>query len=338
MKKLVVLSLIVLSWSCDKVLFEEDLATTDPYENFDYLWTQADEKYSFFDVKGVDWDQVYTDYRALLYDGMSDDSLFRVLGGMLTHLRDDHTNLSSDFNISYYGIRNRTPDNYDPRIVQDNYLPLDHYVSGPFIHDFINGTNIGYIRFSAFTGTVDDTNLNFMLERYKDTDGLIFDIRENGGGAVTDVFNILSRFIDTKTHTYNSRIKTGPGHNDFSPWEEVEVEPSDEIRYTDHPVVFLIDRGTFSAGSYTTVQTKAISNIVLMGDTTGGGLGLPNGGQLPNGWKYRFSVTQSAPVSDPENPMWEQGIPPDIQVSLDRSDLTTDEIIEAAIANINSRQ
>jgi len=32
--------------------------------------------------------------------------------------------------------------------------------------------------------------------------------------------------------------------------------------------------------------------MVLIGDTTGGGWGLPNGGQLPNGWTYRLSITK----------------------------------------------
>ena len=55
----------------------------------------------------------------------------------------------------------------------------------------------------------------------------------------------------------------------------------------------LTDRGTFSSGSHFTLAMRKVPHAVIMGDTTGGGMGLPNGGQLPNGWTYRFSVTST---------------------------------------------
>jgi hypothetical protein len=49
-------------------------------------------------------------------------------------------------------------------------------------------------------------------------------------------------------------------------------------------------------------------------------------------------VTQTAPAGDPGNISYENGVPPDVVVYLDRSDTSTDEVIEAAIQNIKSRQ
>lgn len=54
----------------------------------------------------------------------------------------------------------------------------------------------------------------------------------------------------------------------------------------------LIDRYSYSASTFFSVITKAFDQIKLVGDYTGGGGGIPNGGQLPNGWFYRFSVSQ----------------------------------------------
>jgi C-terminal processing protease CtpA/Prc len=220
-------------------------------------------------------------------------------------------------------------DNFDWRVVTDNYIPQHYYSSGPFQHDFLNNTNneIGYIRFSSFTGTVNDDNLNFILERYKNTKGLILDLRENGGGAVNDLYSILSRFVEDETIIFYSRLKTGKGHDDFSEEMPAKLEPSDEIRYK-NKVCVLVDRGTFSSGSYTSLSTKAIPNMILVGDTTGGGLGLPNGGQLPNGWTYRFSITQALDLNK-EN-KYEAGVPPDVYSLFDWTDLTTDEVIEQA--------
>jgi C-terminal processing protease CtpA/Prc len=317
--------------SCEKMLFEEEKASTDPRKNFDYLWSEIDRKYAYFELKNIGWNQVKEKYSAKIYEGMSQDSLFKVLGGMLKELRDDHTNLQSNFNVSFFGVNFLGQDNFDFRIIQDNYLPRDYYISGPFRHDFIANKKIGYVRFPAFTGTVDNQNFSFVLRRYQDTKGLIIDLRENGGGAVTDVYDLISRFVEEKTLVYYSRIKTGPGHDDFSEAKPVYVSPYAGIRYQ-KKVVFLIDRGTYSAGSFTALATKALPNVVLIGDTTGGGLGLPNGGQLPNGWTYRFSVTQT--LSLDKNPAFENGVPPDIRALVNWSDLTKDEVLERAIAEL----
>ena len=146
-----------------------------------------------------------------------------------------------------------------------------------------------------------------------------------------DIFNILSRLVDQETLVNYSRIKNGPGHNDFAEAEPVYVTPYEGLRYT-KKVAVLIDRGSYSASSFTSLATKAIPNVVLIGDTTGGGLGLPNGGQLPNGWTYRFSITQALTLD--KSPDYENGVPPDIPAQFDWNDLTKDEILERAILEL----
>ncbi|WP_024769014.1 S41 family peptidase [Aquimarina macrocephali] len=332
MRKLYSILLISLSLiSCEKALFENDLASTNPKDNFEYLWNECNEKYSYFDVKNIDWDVVKSEYSAKIYDGMSQDSLFKVLGGMLTELRDDHTNLISNFNVSTYRVDYLGQDNFDWRIIEDRYLNRDYYITGPFLHKFLDNKEIGYVRFPSFPGTVDAKNLDFVLNRYKNTKGLILDMRENGGGAVTDIFKILSRFVERKTLVNYSRIKSGPGRNDFSEAEPVYVSPYNGIRY-ENKIVVLVDRGTYSAGSFFSLATKALPNITLIGDTTGGGLGLPNGGQLPNGWTYRFSITQALTLD--KSPDYENGVPPDIEALVDWGDLTKDEVLERAILEL----
>jgi len=326
-----ILLLGFLLTSCEKVFFEKDLSSTNARENFEYLWNECNEKYSYFELKGINWQAIKSQYSSKIYEGMSDDSLFSVLGGMLKELKDDHTNLFSNFNVSVFGVRYLGKDNYDGRVLKKNYLSDNVYRTGPFLHDFIDNGQIGYIRFNEFTGTVDSVNLNFILQRYRNTKGLVLDLRENGGGAVTDIFQILSRFVETKTLVNYSRIKTGKGHNDFSAPQPVYVEPFKGIRYN-KKVAVLTDRGTYSAGSFTSLATKALPKMVLIGDTTGGGLGLPNGGQLPNGWTYRFSITQA--LSLDKNPEYEKGVPPDISVLFDWSNLTKDEILERAILEL----
>jgi hypothetical protein len=80
------------------------------------------------------------------------------------------------------------------------------------------------------------------------------------------------------------------------------------------------------------LATKAIPNMILMGDTTGGGLGLPNGGLLPNGWTYRFSVSQVLTLD--KSPAYEGGVPADIPVLFNWNDWTKDAIIERALLEL----
>ncbi len=246
LKYLFLFVVAIATASCEKALFDKELATTDPFKNFEYLWKECNEKYSYFEVKNIDWNAVKEKYSSKLYAGMSEDSLFNVLGGMLKELRDDHTNLVSNFNVSNFGVKYLGQDNFEWRVIVDNYISKNYYTSGPFMHNFIDKGKIGYVRFPAFSGKVDDTNLDFVLNRYKDTKGLIIDLRENGGGAPSDMFSILSRLVDAETVVNYSRIKNGPGHNDFSEPAPVKVSPYDGIRYT-KKVAVLIDRGTYSA-------------------------------------------------------------------------------------------
>ena len=76
----------------------------DPVSNFESLWQTANDKYSFFEYKGIDWDAVYDEYRPRVYDGMTNYQLFQVLKEMLNELRDGHVNLISPFNISVFDI------------------------------------------------------------------------------------------------------------------------------------------------------------------------------------------------------------------------------------------
>jgi len=261
---------------------------------------------------------------------MPETELFNLISDMLNELRDDHTNLKSDFNVSRFGNYKQGPDNFDWRIIIDNYFSEKYYTTGPFVHDFIKGDSIGYIRLHSFPGNIDNNNLDFVLNRYENTEGLIIDIRENGGGSISDIFKLLSRFISGEKTIYYSRIKNGPAHDDFSELKPVRIQAGKGEKYY-KPVVLLIDRGSYSASSFTALSAREIDNFTLIGDTTGGGLGVPNGGEMPNGWTYRFSVTQTL---DPEGNNYESGVPPHITSFVNWKDRTKDEVIERAVREI----
>ena len=308
--------------SCERAFMEPDVPN-DPVSVFDYLWNKVDQQYAFFDVKGVDWDSVYQVYRPKVNDGdMHVDSLFKVCADMLNTLQDGHTNLISKFDVSrndsvYY--RMYADRNINTEVVALNYLTVNYHTTGGFAHNAIRDGQVAYIRYSSFSDAISSDNLSYLLECYKDCKGMIIDLRQNGGGSVDNIRKMLSIFDNHKQPLYQTQIKSGPGHDDFSELTTVYAEDMDyddpftEAPYT-KPVAVLIDRGSYSATSFFALCTMAYPNIRLFGDYTGGGLGLPNGGVLPNGWTYRFSITRTL---DMEGHNYENGVPPEVRVILD---------------------
>ncbi len=319
---------------CDQIVLDENPGIT-PRENFEYLWKECNEKYAFFEYKGIDWDAVYKQYSPRVSNSINQDSVFKVLFAMLNELRDGHVNLVSPFNVSRFEIALLGPENINERLVLEKYLNKDYYDTGPFKHNFLADGQIGYIRYPSFTGSVSEFDLNFMLYRYRNTKGLILDLRQNGGGNAGNVLKILNRFASQRTLLYQSYLKNGPGREDFSapsPAYAIPPNSKDLLMYS-RKVAVLTDRGTFSAASFFTLGSMALSNMIRIGDTTGGGLGIPNGGQLPNGWTYRLSVSRTL---SPDGSNYENGIPPDIRVLLDPKDVEkgVDTVIERAVEEL----
>jgi len=331
MKKLIfILSILVFS-SCEKALFRPDEGSTDALKNFDYLWNEVDKKYSYFELKDIDWDAVKSTYRPQLNENSSVIELFEVMANMMNELKDDHSNLIAPFNVSRYNVALNSPKNYRARTINEHYL-TDPWSTGALKHDFLSNKEIGYIRYGSFLSNFSAEQMDLVLSRYENTKGIILDLRENGGGSIFNVPLLLGRFTDTEKLVGYSITRNGPKPNNFGEKEDFYVTPSANKKYT-KPVVVLIDRGSYSATTFFAMATKAFANITLIGDTTGGGGGLPNGGQLPNGWTYRFSISQLLDIN--ENNYAENGVPADINVAFDWKYLMKDEILDRAILELD---
>ncbi|MCB0805296.1 MAG: S41 family peptidase [Bacteroidales bacterium] len=322
--------LVLLITSCEKILLEEEPADT-PISNFEHLWKTVDEKYSFFEYKNINWDEVYVKTRPRIHNDMTQYELFQVLGEMLNILKDGHVNLTAPFDISRYQFTYNAPENFNWRLLKDNYIGWDYRITGSLINTTFQrgGYPIGYIYYGSFSNFVESADIDFVIGALYHTKGIILDMRSNGGGSVNNIYKIGSRFADKKREVYESILKDGPGHEDFTEPAVVEMEPAGAHRYN-KTVILLTNRGCFSATSFFATAMKAFPHVIQVGDTTGGGLGSPAGFELPNGWGYRFSVSRTF-TPDGEN--WENGVPPDITVWMDPAEESAgvDAIMEKAI-------
>ena len=307
--------LLLLWWLSLGSCIREDKFDNTPQGNFEALWQIIDEKYCFFDYKQIDWDEVHDRYAPLITPGMDNKGLFDVLGRMLAELKDGHVNLYSSYNTSrYWDWYLDYPRNFNESIIE-RYLGRDYYIAGGIKYRILED-NIGYIYYESFSAGIGEGNLDEVLSHLAVCNGLIIDVRNNGGGNLTYASRLAQRFTNEKVLTGYILHKTGKGHNDFSEPTPIYIEPSNSIRWQ-KKVVVLTNRHAYSATNDFINSMRCFPNDTLLGDKSGGGSGLPFSSELPNGWGVRFSAS---PHLDANLQQIEFGIDPDIKVDMDPED------------------
>ena len=330
MKRTFLYICLCLSFVLTACVDEDEFANT-PQGNFEALWQIIDEHYCFLDYKqheiGLDWQQVYNKYKVRVNDNMNNQQLFEVLAAMLSELRDGHVNMSAahDYarNWSWY---EDFPANFSDSL-QRIYLGHDYKIAAGMQYRVLDD-NIGYIRYESFQNDIGEGNLNEVLSEFITCNGLIIDIRSNGGGNLENARQVAALFAQQKTLVGYMQHKTGKGHSDFSAMEPRYIEPSKQLRWH-KGVCVLTNRHVYSAANEFTLYMKALPNVKQVGDRTGGGAGMPYSSSLPNGWSVRFSAV---PMYDTQRQPTEFGIEPDYRIDLTDEDFRRgkDTIIEFA--------
>ena len=309
---------------------EEEHADT-PTGNFETLWKIIDQRYCFFDYKkeayGLDWNEVHARYSAQIDDAMTQKQLFEVLGNMLGELRDGHVNMYASFDYArYWSWQESYPKNFSDTL-ERRYLGTDYKIAAGLKYRKLDD-NTGYIRCESFENDFGGGNIDEALLYLAPCNSLIIDVRNNGGGQLTAAEKLAARFTNNEILVGYMQHKTGTGHSDFSQMKEQRLKPSSGIRWQ-KKVAVLTNRSVFSAANEFVKYMKCCPNASIVGDTTGGGAGLPFSSELPNGWSVRFSA---CPMYDKDGNSTEFGIAPDHTVALTDDDTrrSVDTIIEFA--------
>ncbi len=329
-KVLLYIALMILSTSCIKEL--EVAHPNTPEGTFQALWEIIDTKYCFVEEKNIDWDFVYDAYLPLV-EKLSPaqtygDSLFYIMASMLNHLKDGHVNLYSHFDVS------RSTDWYKdyPVIFDEDIIYNEHYlgeyyrIAGGLHYTVLAEGKVGYIRYESFSGSIG--LMPIVLSSLRNCKGLIIDVRNNGGGYISNALEMASYFFsESKTIGYQSH-KNGKGHFDYSTPTPLQV---DSNRLATSPVIVLMDRRSYSATNLFVNAMRYADDALLVGCTSGGGGGVPLSYELPNGWLVRFS---SVRMTDAEGVSIEEGIKPDITLTWDSTATDRDNIIDWAVNKV----
>ncbi len=178
--------------------------------------------------------------------------------------------------------------------------------------------NIGYIDLRQFSNIdfenpadparrAADAALNFVA----DADAVIFDLRDNGGGAPSMVGYLTSAFTPADAPIYNvfhSREGTeSEAPAVFHPNPRLEV-----------PVYVLISGRTGSAGEAFPYTLQGARRATIVGEASGGAAN--PGGMVPVGDGFAVFVSQGSPKNPNTGGNWEgTGVIPDVAVPWDQA-------------------
>jgi hypothetical protein len=274
---ILIMSLIL--GGCEKKIFID--SNNDPEYIFNAFWHEIDRNYSFFSYTGLNWDSIYNIYAPKINLNTTNDSLYKIITIVTDLLHDAHTNVFTPKgvtgNINYF-------EKYPVNEIILNGSYFKYYKTLGEIYDFgeLRSSDIGYIKLKTFEGENENfCKIDSILGVLKDTKALILDVRSNRGGKVSNSTIVASRLADTTRFACKYRFRNGEEHNDFSEWINVYISPDNQGIHFNKPVAILTNRRTFSAAEWFVTFTDVLPNVVLVGDTTGGGSALPIIRELP---------------------------------------------------------
>lgn len=303
---------LVALTACENLLLEPSKAE-DPVTTFNELWRVFDERYAFFDIKGVDWDSVYQQYRPMVNEQTRNQDLFTVCLAMLGTLQDGHVFLRGDANSPRYPYQ--PP--FDPRTLNRENLKRIYLADqaeqadGLYYRAF---DKVGYIYYESFTQNLSFAELEKVFSDFEflGVRSIIVDVRGNGGGNPANALRLAERFTKSRREVFRSKVKIGPGRAEFSEEEIHYLDPAGNYQFAG-PVMVLTDGQTFSAANLFVALMKSRPQVTLSGRPTGGGGGLPAVYELPNGWTFSYSASF---ITMPDGYVIEQGFEPDLYPSL----------------------
>lgn len=178
--------------------------------------------------------------------------------------------------------------------------------------------NVGYIDLRQFShidfGNPDDPArraADAALDFVAHADAVIFDLRDNGGGAPSMVGYLTSAFTPAQAPIYNI-FHSRQGARSEAP-EVFRPNPRLEV-----PVYVLISGRTGSAGEALPYTLQGAQRATIVGEASGGAAN--PGGMVPVGYGYAVFISQGSPRNPHTGGNWEgTGVLPDVAAPWDQA-------------------
>ena len=349
-KKLLI-CLILFSWGAD--VYSQ---VNQPIKNFEVLWKTFDERYANFELKGIDWDSVYTIYRPQITTQTEDKDLFRICCQMLQTLTDGHVSIEAEhlsgewecgppyeFSLEVAFPTDSAQAAF--KAVMDKSLEA-HGFSAPVYRELSEDTHFhyrlsdsfGYLRLDEMT-----EDINFLkfpkamdeaISAFQSKSAIIIDLRFNGGGFDYTSHMMARRLIREETFYMERRKRKGK--STYTSVRTRRIKPTQKGTFS-KPIVILTSDYTASAAEIFLLLMKDLEHVTLIGEASEGIFSDTFEFSLPNKWEVSLSHQQY--FSQDSINYEGKGIPVDIQVSNSPQDLLSqkDPVIETAIEYLSGK-
>lgn len=170
--------------------------------------------------------------------------------------------------------------------------------------------NIGYIELRGFTDhETGAATVAAAMSFLANTDALIFDLRQNGGGSPFMVALVSSYlFGDKPVHLNDLYWRKGDRTDSF--WTKPE---SAAMKFPDKDVYILTSNRTFSAAEEFSYNLKNLKRATIVGETTGGGA--HPGGMVRLSDHFGVFIPTGRAINPISKTNWEgAGVEPDVKV------------------------
>ena len=227
---------------------------------------------------------------------------------LTTHLRD----VSHDKHLAVRFVPTRLPDNLDAppdaqQLARNQRIMLRSNCAFDKVEVLPN--NIGYVKFNGFMSTADCSQTAIAAMGFiANTDALIFDLRENGGGEPAMIALICSYLFERPTHLNDLWNRK---ENFATQWWTLPYVPGK--RLPNIPVYVLTSSRTFSGAEEFSYDLQSLKRATIVGEVTGGGAHPVRGQRIDD--RFILLVPFAKAINPITKTNWEgTGVKPDVAV------------------------
>ena len=327
----------------------------EPVKNFEMLWQEFNLRYANFELKQVNWKEVYDQYRPYVDDQTTNEKLFETSCMMLQELSDGHVSIEANFEeeaiecgppyeFKLEQLLKTELDAKEFRIAYEQEFERNGF-SASSIFELSTESNIqsrsseyyAYLRlddmyeaitFGKYTKLLNDSFRNFQSKQ-----GLIIDLRFNEGGWDFRSYQLAKRLISKNQsigHYKRTKVK---GKAAYTNLKHKKVKSIGKRAFNGEIVILTSDY-TASAAEVFVLMMKDLPNVTIIGDNTEGIFSDMYEFELPNKWQVSLSHQQF--FSKDKINYEGKGIEPDIYIlnSFENIQAKEDPVIQTAIKHL----
>lgn len=330
------------------VFAQNKKALSLPEKDFEKFWTTFKDNYAFFDLKGINWDDAYIQYRNQVKATTTQEELISILGKMVDPLQDGHITISkgddivyknkkpSAFKLEFKGIEKelwktsfKTLENEKFEVIKE----IGPVVNDEYLYYTSQSDGIGYIKISRCFGTLESlystkkelkdiklmlTLFDSIVNSFSKTKGIIIDMRANGGGHAGDL--LAKRFVLQEGITHYKSTKIKGDYQTFTQLRPIVITPNKGVRYT-NPIVILTNDKTASSAEDFTLALYKQPHVTTIGTNTSGMLSDMFEGKLSR--DLFFTLSNDSYYTVDRILLEDHGVPVEIEMHNTKNDISS---------------